>query len=413
MPSTATQPISPKYRIVAIDVLRGFALLGILLMNIRSFSMIGTAYFNPEAAGPISSVDHTIWWLGQLLADQKFMALFSMLFGAGVVLMYERRDAEGLGSAGLHYRRMIWLGVIGVLHAYVLWFGDILYAYAMCGLWLFLLRRRGPILLISLGLVLLIIGSGLNALIGWSVQYWPEESQAEMLAFTQPDAQMIADETAARRGGWWSQMAFRAPLALELQTFFFVMWGIWRAGGVMLLGMGLLKLGVLRGTAPTRVYVTLIVLACAVGLPLIASDLWRYPANERGSIEAMFLGTLGNYWGSVLLAMGYASVIILVVRSGALSWITAPLAAVGRMALTNYLAQSVICHALFYGTLGIGLLGKLNWSQQMGIVTVIWAIQLAWSTWWLKRHSMGPMEALWRRLSYGKRPSTPPRVTAG
>lgn len=399
-PSTTTQ------RIVAIDVLRGVALLGILIMNIRGFAMISAAYMNPLATGPISDLEHAVWWVGTLLADQKFMALFSMLFGAGVVLMYERRDAAGQGSAALHYRRMAGLFVIGMVHAYALWFGDILVAYALCGMWLFLLRRQRPWLLILLGVLMLMIGTGFSLLFGLTLPYWPQEAVAELDLGFSPTPEWIADETAAYRGGWWAQMAFRAPSSLMMQTFYFAIWGLWRAGGVMLLGMALLKLGVLRGTASKRTYMTLIATGFGVGFPLIVMDLVRYPADSRGTAESMFIGTLGNYWGSVLVAVGYASVVMLVVRGGAAAWLSRPLAAVGRMALTNYLAQSVICTLLFYGTLGHGgLFGRLGWAEQWGVVAGVWALQIAWSVWWLGRWRMGPVEALWRWASYGKRPA--------
>ncbi|MEM1107649.1 MAG: DUF418 domain-containing protein [Planctomycetota bacterium] len=405
--STQSIPGTPlSERIVGIDVLRGFALLGILVMNIRGFAMVSAAYINPLAAGPIDSADRAVWWITTLLADQKFMALFSMLFGAGVVLMYERRDAAGLPSAGLHYRRMAGLFAFGFVHAYAIWFGDILVTYALCGLWLFVLRKFPAWLLILIGVFMLLVGTGFNLLFGLTLPYWPDDVAAEMQTVLQPTAAMIADQTAAYRGNWWAQMAYRAPEAFGMQTFYFGIWGIWRAGGVMLLGMAFLKLGVLRGTASRGTYLTLIGIGFGVGLPLILLDLLRYPADDRGSLEAMFLGMLGNYWGSLFVATAYAGVVMLIVRGGKLAWATRPLAAVGRMALTNYLAQSVICHLLFYGTLGhAGLFGRVGWVEQMGIVAGVWALQIAWSTWWLKRHPMGPMETLWRRMSYGKRPA--------
>ncbi|MEM8496005.1 MAG: DUF418 domain-containing protein [Planctomycetota bacterium] len=399
-------PTTPKQRIVAIDVLRGFALLGILIMNIRGFAMVSAAYMNPLAAGPISGTEQAVWWLGTLLADMKFMALFSMLFGAGMLLMYEHRDAAGKGSAGLHYRRMAGLLVIGLIHAYAIWFGDILVTYTLCGLWLFLLRKLWPWLLITLGVLMLMVGTGLNVFFGLMLPSWPAEDFANMQSFVSPTAAMITDETVAMRGGWWDQMPYRAAMSLEMQTFYFAVWGLWRAGRLMLLGMGLLKLGVLRGTAARRTYLILIGVGFGVGFPLIVSDLLRYPAEQRGEVDALFFGMIGNYWGSVFVAVGYASVIMLIVRGGALAWLSRSLAAVGRMALTNYLAQSVICTLLFYGTLGHGgLFGRVGWVEQLGVVAGVWALQLAWSTWWLGRYRMGPMEALWRWASYGKRPA--------
>ena len=399
-----TGPSTSRDRIEAIDVLRGVALLGILLINIRSFTMIEAVYYNPEAAGPLSGADHAVWWLGQLLAELKFMTLFSLLFGAGVVLMYERRDAAGLASAELHYRRMAGLFLIGLVHAYVLWYGDILVTYALCGLWLYLFRRRGPVLLITLGLVLLAIGSLINAFFGWSYPHWGEEAQAQFLSTLTPSEETIARETEVYRGGWLEQMGQRAETSIYIQTFVYAIWGLWRAGGVMLLGMGLMKLGVLTGRLSRGVYVAMAVVGCGIGLSLIAWGLIAYPVESRGTAESFFLGTQYNYWGSVPLVLGYVGLVMLMCRGGAGRWLS-PLAAVGRTALTNYIGQTVICTMLFYGTLhSMGWFGRVGWTTQIVVVIAVWVLQLGVSSWWLGRFHMGPLEAVWRWGSYGQWP---------
>ncbi len=401
----STGPTTAADRIASIDVLRGFALLGILVMNIRTFTMIEAAYFNPRAAGPIEGLDHAVWWLGQLLVDTKFMSLFSMLFGAGVVLMYERRDAAGLRSAGLHYRRMAGLLLIGLCHAYALWYGDILVTYALCGLWLFLLRKRGPVLLITLGVLFLAVGSGLNLLFGLTIDHWPAEAQREIHTMLSPTREMVDAELAMYRGGWLDQMEHRAPMSLFMQTYGYAMWGLWRPGGMMLMGMGLMKLGVLNGKASRGVYLGLVAAGFAVGLPLVAWGLAAYPADMRGTAEYLYLGSQYNYWASVFVALGYVGVIMLACRGGVGRWLS-PLAAVGRTALTNYIGQTVICTMLFYGTLhNLGWFGNVSWAAQVGVVAGVWLLQLTASTLWLKRYRMGPLEALWRWGSYGKRPA--------
>ncbi|MEM7627479.1 MAG: DUF418 domain-containing protein [Planctomycetota bacterium] len=403
-PPPAPGPTRGDERIEAIDALRGVALLGILLMNIRAFTMVMAAYMNPTVVGPLTGADRVVWWITSVLADQKFMALFSMLFGAGVVLMYEHRDAAGRPTAGLHYRRMAGLLVIGVVHAYGLWYGDVLVIYALCGLWLFLLRRRGPWLLLGLGFGFLLIGSGFNLLFGVTIPLLPAEDQAEILTFLTPDAETLAAEAEAHRGGWWAQMSYRVPAALEMHTFFFLIWGVWRAGGMMLIGMALLKFNVLRGTASRKTYAALIIGGGAVGLFLIVTGMLRYPAEQRGTAEAMFLGSLWNYWGSVPLAVAYAAGVMLACKNGTPRWLR-PVAAVGRTALTNYLGQTVICTLIFYGTVhSLGLFGRVGWSVQMLVVAGVWAVQLTAATWWLKRFRMGPMEWVWRWASYGTRP---------
>jgi uncharacterized protein len=147
------QPVTEKERIVSIDVLRGFALLGILPMNIQYFSMISAAYENPTAYGDLKGANYWVWLLCHVLADQKFMTIFSMLFGAGILLMTSRIEATGKPSAALHYRRMGWLILFGLAHAYLLWSGDILVAYGMCGLLVYLFRKLRPRTLLVLALL--------------------------------------------------------------------------------------------------------------------------------------------------------------------------------------------------------------------------------------------------------------------
>ena len=153
----AAQPVAEKERIVSIDVLRGFALLGILPMNIQYFSMIAAAYFNPTAYGDLRGADYWVWFLSHVLADEKFMAIFSMLFGAGILLMTSRVESNGGKSAALHCRRMGWLILFGVAHAFLLWSGDILFSYGVCGLAVYWLRKLRPLVLLGIGLLLLAV----------------------------------------------------------------------------------------------------------------------------------------------------------------------------------------------------------------------------------------------------------------
>ena len=151
-----TGPVAETTRIDAIDVLRGVALLGILLMNVQSFAMPQAAYFNPTAYGDLEGADLYVWVAGRMLADQKFMTIFSMLFGAGIVLMAGRAEARG-DARRVHYRRMGWLLVIGLLHAHLLWPGDVLFLYAVCGMLVYPLRWQPPGRLLALGAGLLAV----------------------------------------------------------------------------------------------------------------------------------------------------------------------------------------------------------------------------------------------------------------
>ena len=232
-------PTSQQERIEVLDVLRGFALLGILTMNIGSFSMPSAAYMDPTAWGEFSGLNLGLWVTTHLFADLKFMAIFSMLFGAGLVLMSNRRSARGEKTAGLHLRRMFWLLVFGLLHAHLLWPGDVLVWYALCGTVLFAFRNVGPRTLISLALVSWSIGSLILITGALSFQDWPPEEAAQLIADLKPQQEVLLAEVNHYRGGWLEQMNVRLPTAIESETSIFASWAVWRVSGLMLLGMAL------------------------------------------------------------------------------------------------------------------------------------------------------------------------------
>jgi uncharacterized protein len=394
-------PVTRAERIPSLDVLRGFALLGILVMNVQLFAMIDATLFNPTSYGDLTGVNFLVWLLSHLLFDQKFMTIFSMLFGAGIVLMTQRAEAAGRGTAGRHYLRMLWLAIMGLLHAHLLWYGDILYLYAICGLWTYLFRKLRPGWLLGVGLVVISVSSLLFLFFGWSLQFWPEESLLAMARDWQPDAARIGEEVAIYRSSWLGQMEHRVPTALEFQLFVIFVWGIWRAGGLMLVGMGLFKLGFFSAERSRRTYWTAAVIGLAVGLPPIIYGVVRHFEAEWAVEYSMFFGTQFNYWGSLAVSLAWVSLVMLWCRSAVLSALKRSLAAVGQMALTNYLAHSLICTTIFYGH-GLGLFGKVERVGQVGIVVAIWIAQLVISPIWLRHFRFGPAEWAWRSLTYLK-----------
>ena len=209
-PLTVSGPVLQTERIDSLDVLRGFALLGILVMNIQAFAMIGAAYLNPTAYGDLTGANYWVWLLGHVLVDMKFMGMFSMMFGAGIVLMTSRREAATGKSAGLHYRRMGWLLLFGLLHAYLLWYGDILYTYALCGMLVYLFRRRRPTTLIIIGVATVAVSSAISIGFHFSMPYWPAEGIENMGGAWKPGPDLLAKELDAYRGGWLDQLPHRA-----------------------------------------------------------------------------------------------------------------------------------------------------------------------------------------------------------
>jgi len=394
------QPVAEKERIVSIDVLRGFALLGILPMNIQYFSMISAAYGNPTAYGDLHGANYWVWLLCHVLADQKFMTIFSMLFGAGILLMTSRIEATGKPSAALHYRRMGWLILFGLAHAYLLWSGDILVAYGMCGLLVYLCRKLRPRTLLVLGLLTIAVASGSLASYGaWSRHWSPAQLQIAREQLWMPTASQTANEIRAYRGTWTAQMKFRVPDSVQMETIFFVAFTFWRVTGLMLAGMALFKLGVFNAKQPASLYWTMIAIALCYGIPLTLYGTHRDFAAGWDFRYSFFYGTQFNYWASLLVSLGWVGAVMLASRATALLPFTVRLAAVGRMAFTNYIMHTIICTTLFYGH-GFGLFGKIERLWQFAIVLAIWALQLVVSPIWLKHFFFGPLEWSWRCLTY-------------
>lgn len=393
-------PVTADQRIAAIDVLRGFALLGILLMNIKSYAMIPEAYFFPTAYGDLTGINLAVWWVADLFANRKFMTLFSMLFGAGVVLQARRAEEKDRPFAGFFYRRMFWLWVIGLVHAYVFWEGDILVSYALAGLLLYPMRRLKPRILLAIGLGILVLGSLLNLGAGLSAPYWDAQERADFAAGWLPSEQQIQVELDAMRGNWWQEILHRAPAVREMHLVVIPFYLYWRSLGVMLMGMALFKWGLLEGRRPA-VYRVWLVLGLLVGLPLSAYGAWRQFASGWEPITAFFVDSQFGYWGSMLIALGYAGGLFLLLGTGRWVPLANRLSAVGRLALSNYLLQTVVATFIFNGR-GLGFFGEVSRIGQMGVVVLIWALQLWLSPWWLARFRFGPVEWLWRSLSYWK-----------
>jgi uncharacterized protein len=408
-------PVAETERHEAIDVLRGVAVLGILVMNIQSFSMPFAAYFNPTALGPPSESDFTVWFASHLLADQKFMTIFAALFGAGVLLFSERVAARGGRPASVHYRRMFWLLVFGLMHAYLLWYGDILVLYAICGMLIYPARTLAPRTLLVLGILVISVSSLLYVASGLSMDRWPPEVLAEVSAFWSPDAATLSRELAAFRGGWFEQLPLRASYSQDFHTFELWIWGVWRAGGLMLVGMALLKLRVLTGARSQSFYTRLALVGFSVGLPMIVWEVLRNVESGWTVKDGFFLNAQWNYWASLLVSLGWTGLVMRLWQSGAARAMVARLGAVGRMAFSCYIAETLIATTIFYGH-GFGLFGSVDRVGQIVATVCIWTVLLVAAPIWLQRFRFGPLEWLWRTLTYGRveplRRATPLTVPA-
>jgi uncharacterized protein len=235
----------------------------------------------------------------------------------------------------------------------------------------------------------------------WSIQYWPPENLEFAMNWWAPSGEVIANELTAYRSGWLGQMPHRASTAFFFQTALFLMENAWRAGGLMLVGMGLFKLGFFSAKRSTATYVLMIVVGLLVGIPIILYGVDRNFAAEWNFEACFYLGGWFNYWASILVSLGWVGMVMLVCKHGVLPALTRALAAAGQMAFTNYLLQTVICTTIFYGH-GLGLFGKVERIGQLGIVLAVWIALLVISPVWLRHFRFGPAEWLWRSLTYMK-----------
>jgi len=204
---TTVGPASPSERYLSLDALRGFALFGILVVNIQCFAMIFATLVNPTSFGDLTGLNYWVAMLTHIFAASKFITLFSLLFGAGILLMTRNIEKKGRKSAGKHYLRMMWLIIFGLMHAYLLWYGDVLVSYGLCGLLVFLFRKMSPRKLLIIGLIGISIASLIFVVVDWSVPHWPEDLKKMSAQSIQPDEETINREINIYRGGWLDQIS--------------------------------------------------------------------------------------------------------------------------------------------------------------------------------------------------------------
>lgn len=396
-------PTQVHERIQSLDIIRGIAILGILIMNIQSFSMPGSAYSNPMAFGDLNGINKWVWIISHVFADMKFMNIFSILFGAGIILVTSKSEMKTGKSAVLHYKRTIWLLIIGLFHAHLIWYGDILVIYALCALILYPLRNIKPSIQLLLGLIIFSIQSIMYLFFGATIGEWPADSLTEMTQSWAPTQERINFEIGMITGNLSQQIQFNSAVATYLETNFFVsLYGFWRVSGLMLIGMALYKLGFFTANKSNAYYYKPIFILFPVGFTLITIGLIKNFNADWNWEYSRFLGSQFNYWGSLFLCIAYISILMIFVNSNILKSLKNRFAAVGRMALTNYISQSIICTLLFFG-IGFGLFGQIDRWLQIIVVLLIWIMQLIWSKPWLKKFRFGPLEWLWRSFTYGKK----------
>lgn len=382
-----------KDRILLLDALRGLGVLGILLCNAPGFAF-PPGVSDAVVAWPFGTGAGTVsvWLVTQWLFQRKFVTLFSMLFGISLFLVGGEKGQSGRG--GLLYRRLGWLAAFGVAHGFAIWWGDVLLSYALAGLCVAGARSWPAGRLLKWGVAIWLGFAAVTALAFVLLTLSPPAADA---GETARDAAAIA----AFQGDFLSSLAANLRERLELLPYEPIV--LLMTTSLMMIGLGAFKRGVLSGQASGRTYGVLI----AVGLAALAVVGAAYAAAAASgfSHRLLALADAVQIVTAPLTSLAYAGLMALAARSrGAWRALPAVLAPVGRMAFTNYIVQSLVMTAIFYGGRGLGLYARLDRPALALIVLVLCVAQLAWSRWWLQRFAMGPLEWLWRRLYRGPTP---------
>lgn len=400
-------PASGRERLAALDGLRGFALLGILLVNVGLFS--GPEFWlQIGGLDGYSGLDRALNFLVTFLVQSKFYSIFSFLFGLGLVMQTMRAEARGVASGGFLARRLAVLAVFGAVHAVFIWSGDILLTYAALGFVFLLFRKRRPrtmlvwaAVLIALPAVLL-LALGSLALLATAT---PEGARAIASAGAgQADfIRAIADSALAAYGsGSYADMVGQRlrEIWLFASNSLFIAPGIF---GMFLVGGAVARAGWLDDLEARRAGIRrAVVVGLAVGLPLNLLAAYGLALNPGGAVGTamLWIGQSVQLLGAPFLALAYAGIVATLIGRSPGAGLSRRLSAVGRMALTNYLLQSVVMTSVFYG---LGLYGRVSLAAALVVCLVLYAAQLVLSPLWLSRFSQGPMEWLWRRLTYGRK----------
>jgi uncharacterized protein len=432
----ALVPVNQAERISALDTLRGFALLGILLMNIVAMGMFGAAYDDPTVAGGSAGANLWVWTAMHVLADGKMRCLFSMVFGASIILLTSRLERRG-PSADIYYRRTLWLMAFGIVHAYFLWVGDILYPYALCALALYPFRKMSAKALLIIGAVFGLADAGLYTAGGFhfrdvitdgraaiqaseSGQKLTEKPEDAKRSYEQwrkanrPTAEELKKDADQFRGNFASVVAARAKSVApgHNTAYYSPLSGSWDIWCMMFIGMGLFKLGVLSGERSMRFYVLMALIGYGIGIPVNSYSAWMIIKSNFDPVIHLFANSSYDL-GRLTVALGHMGVIMLICKVGWFHWLMSSLGAIGQMAFSNYIAQSVIT-AFYFTGYGFKMYGKLERHQLYYVVGAIWIFQLIVSPIWMRHFRFGPLEWCWRSLTYWQRqPMRRPTPSSG
>lgn len=421
----ALSPTVKADRINAIDTIRGVSVCGILLMNITGFGLFGS-YEDPTVAGGATGWNLNVWWINAIFFEGTMRGMFSVLFGAGILLFTSRLTNEpSTNVIDLYFRRLMWLIVFGVIHCYILlWTGEILYTYGLMGMLAFSFRHLSPTKLIIGTVVFLSLATlwnandylnnkkkyddytAANTKKSQSVTLTKQDSTAissweDVVKERKPNQEKIDKENAEMHKDYSSIVMYTVPAHQFMQTMFVYRLGAFDTLAMMLLGMAFLKLGVLQASRSFRFYTLMAIIGYGIGITVNYFETTHILTNQF-SVISFDESSVTYHIGRVGNMCGHIAIIMLFIKSTWLPFLQRSLAAVGQMALTNYMSQSLICNFIFLGY-GLSKFGELQRYELYYVVFGIWIFQLIISPIWLSYFRFGPMEWIWRSLTYWKR----------
>ncbi len=420
---TSLTPINASQRISSLDIMRGIVLFGILLMNINGFGLAG-AYANPTVTGGATGWNLYTWIGTTMFFEGTMRALFSLLFGVGMFILLSRLEQKGAGikAADIYFRRLLWLLVFGLIHGYLLlWTGEILYDYALMGFLVYSFRNLKAKTLFISALLLFSVGTVWNYFeyrqdikmldqvelakeykaSGMALTSDMEEATASWAEIEKSRSpEKVAETTQNMRKDYFSVVAFLAPKNMKTDTSWFYRYDVWDILSMMLLGIALFKWNILNAKKSYKFYGLVVLVCYAIGLSV---NYYEVKMIMAGNFSFLSMAKAGITYdlGRLFMAMGHVGLIMIFCKLPVLKWLQDSLAAVGKMALTNYVMHSVICMFIFTGV-GFGLFGSFQRYELLFIVFGIWVFQLIVSPIWLRYFYFGPLEWVWRNLSYKK-----------
>ena len=405
--SFSAEPLAAQQRVLILDVLRGVALFGILMVNMPVFNLpmatlIGDLTFWTDPANVAGR------WVIDFFFHGKFYVLFSLLFGIGFYYFMRKADEAGTGLIGVFRRRLLILLLIGALHVLLLWYGDILVIYALFGFIMTWFRRRSNRFVLIWAIVFLLIPVAFTAMFYGAISMAMDipEVAAELEAgFRQSEMQFMA--LADRALQVYSSGSFSEILRMRLTEYSYILGGIFTffptVLSMFLLGLFAGRKGYLENTTK---HLSFFKKLLWISLPFAIAGNWLIAtytplaSHIEPSLELLIL-QIGFSAGGPATAFVYISLFVFWLHCGCGQWLVRKLAMAGRMALTNYLTQSIICTTIFY-SYGLGLYGQVNLIYGILLTVVIFVVQLAWSDYWLRHFRFGPFEWAWRSMTYGR-----------